>query len=794
MKKFRMMLVLVVVGVFALTVVLPALVLAAPPEIYSMSPTSGSPGTPVTITGANFEPGAKAALGPALLGSCATSGYAMAVAVSGGYAYLAGSGLTVIDVRDPDNLQVVGSCATPDFGRGVVVKGGYAYVVGGDWTACNGFLRVIDVYDPASPYVVGSVDWSSGVGCDIALMGDYAYVADGYYSGLRVIGLGTFPSIVASLAVPGAAGSIALTRGYAYLSAGQSGLHVLDISSPTSPALLATCDTPGYARNVALAGSLVYVTDDWAGLQAIDVSNPAAPQIVGACATSYATYGIAVAGSYAYVTEDDYGLQVLDITNPAAPRIAISVPTAGTGSEFNPAVWGGKAYVARELSGLDIASPFQPLQGVSYIDPGTLNATVAASQGPGTWDLHVVNPDGGEHTLPAAFSVPPVYTITDLGTLGGEYSDASGINNLGQVVGRSPLAPESEEHAFLWTPVGGMQDLGTLGGTISQASAINNNGQVVGVSTADPADMDWRAFLWTAAGGMQELVVSPGELPSTASGINDNGQVAGAVHPSGYWHACLWTVGGGMQDLGTLPGYTYSFSNGINESGHVVGYCDVYPGDRNHAFLWTSEDGMQDLGTIVSEGASCAWAINDHDHVVGRCNNTPGSEGLGFLWRPNEVMVDLNDLIDDPSWVLWGATDINNSGQIVGYGLRNGFRHAFLLTPIPSNPPPDAPVIEKIGNRMCYPGERIRIIGTGFGDTQGDSVVHLNNLAYGPGHNRIRSWSDTMIRLKVPYNNKPCEWYTHGEGEYRRRSVWVTVDGVDSNKKVFKIMQPVTCQ
>ena len=48
-----------------------------------------------------------------------------------------------------------------------------------------------------------------------------------------------------------------------------------------------------------------------------------------------------------------------------------------------------------------------------------------------------------------------------------------GINNLGEVVGESATAT-GEMHAFLWTAADGMVDLGTLGGTFSTASGINN--------------------------------------------------------------------------------------------------------------------------------------------------------------------------------------------------------------------------------------------------------------------------------------------------------------------------------
>ena len=54
--------------------------------------------------------------------------------------------------------------------------------------------------------------------------------------------------------------------------------------------------------------------------------------------------------------------------------------------------------------------------------------------------------------------------MRDLGTLGGDYSDAYGINDAGQVVGWSYTA-EGFGHAFITAADGmGMRDLGTLGG------------------------------------------------------------------------------------------------------------------------------------------------------------------------------------------------------------------------------------------------------------------------------------------------------------------------------------------
>ncbi|PTQ74708.1 putative secreted protein with PEP-CTERM sorting signal [Nitrosomonas oligotropha] len=74
--------------------------------------------------------------------------------------------------------------------------------------------------------------------------------------------------------------------------------------------------------------------------------------------------------------------------------------------------------------------------------------------------------------------------MTDLGTLGGDYSEVTGINDSGEVVGQSTTAT-GEMHSFIFSH-GGMTDLSLLAPVVAAgwtdlfASSINNNGQIVG--------------------------------------------------------------------------------------------------------------------------------------------------------------------------------------------------------------------------------------------------------------------------------------------------------------------------
>ncbi|GAG46338.1 unnamed protein product, partial [marine sediment metagenome] len=228
----------------------------------------------------------------------------------------------------------------------------------------------------------------------------------------------------------------------------------------------------------------------------------------------------------------------------------------------------------------------------------------------------------------------------DLGALGGSdcISYGADINNLGQVVGRSYIEPNQWDppHAFIWAS-GTMTDLGTLpGDDCSVANAINNNGVIVGVSSHQNGDVSVKqGFFWNPSSGMA------GAEPLTA---DCNTEIVD-----------------------------------INDEDAAAGYSEDEYGNQ-HAVFW--DDGTPvDLGSLGGS-RSIARAINNSEIIVGSSETDERGPVHAFIWK-DSVMDDLNDLIpSDSGWELLDAYDINENGQIIGYGTHNGYTRAFLLTPI----------------------------------------------------------------------------------------------------------------
>jgi probable HAF family extracellular repeat protein len=339
----------------------------------------------------------------------------------------------------------------------------------------------------------------------------------------------------------------------------------------------------------------------------------------------------------------------------------------------------------------------------------------------------------------SAYADPVKYTIVEIPTIGGTENFAYAINDRGDVVGLSRKAGDSFNGAFLFgsglltsldrlngsvpqdinkrgqiatgvysngvyvpalydSRTGQITVLGSFGGVFGgvfngEAFSVNNRGQVVGYSYLD--SLNRHAFLYSD-GVMTDLGSFGGY--SAALAINFSGEIAGfsSETVNGYSHAFVFREGV-MTEINPFGGpNNESIARGINDRGHVVGEGLVATGGAFNGFIYF-DGAITNIGTLDGGRNSYAFAINDHRQVVGIADQpyedlcwdfTAGRyvpcinyAQRAFLYEDG-VMTDLNSLIaPDSGWDLSWAFDINDRGQITGYGLRNGKFRAYLMTP-----------------------------------------------------------------------------------------------------------------
>jgi probable HAF family extracellular repeat protein len=167
-----------------------------------------------------------------------------------------------------------------------------------------------------------------------------------------------------------------------------------------------------------------------------------------------------------------------------------------------------------------------------------------------------------------------VIDLHRLVSIGGAFSSAFGVNNLGDVVGDTSLPGSTFPHAFLLYNDGVAKDLGTLPGhTYSTAYAVNDLRQVVGGSTYCPEDdcsqgREEHVFLWED-GKMTGLGIG------RPSGINNLGQIVGGgrLWTDGAWYSLGDLIGPDPVGITVSPAF-------INDAGQIAanGTAELVPG------------------------------------------------------------------------------------------------------------------------------------------------------------------------------------------------------------------------
>lgn len=240
-----------------------------------------------------------------------------------------------------------------------------------------------------------------------------------------------------------------------------------------------------------------------------------------------------------------------------------------------------------------------------------------------------------------------------------------------------------------FTRHGGLENLATLEYHTYVNGAISRDG-VIGLATGFN-DSAAQSTISRIDGANPPSTVSSFDYTAPVSAFGRPGEMIGYAFPGASSRAYRLTEDGAM----TVAEGQRSVAWGANIHGDAVGQFEAETnGFVDQAFIWRPDEATPDrLDTLDGFEASLARDINDHGVVVGQFL-LDASEGAyetlnsrAAVWLADGTAIDLNTLIaPDSGWLLAAAWQINESNQIVGWGVYENSREVFILTiPAPAS-------------------------------------------------------------------------------------------------------------
>jgi hypothetical protein len=233
------------------------------------------------------------------------------ISIDSGRAYLAawGFGVLTVNLADPAHPAELGRFPFP-FATAIEAHGDQVYVAS---STNGGIFKILDVSNPSAPQELASLATSKTM--DLTMRGNYAFLADesnlGAIGGLRVINVSdpANPFVVAhEMGCPYAEGlDVSADGNTVFVACGSDDafhgtLRILDTTDKSNPALLSNLILPG-SRNlpdynvpytVSVVGAIAYVGNEY-GVDEVDVSDPSHPIYITRHGTGYSVHKLSLA-------------------------------------------------------------------------------------------------------------------------------------------------------------------------------------------------------------------------------------------------------------------------------------------------------------------------------------------------------------------------------------------------------------------------------------------------------------------------------------------------------------------
>jgi len=277
---------------------------------------------------------------PDVVGTIRSLGDAVCVGASGTDVFLGtrDSGVVSVDMSDPAAQVSSAELGSYEWTDGNISNPHRTKVVGDMAYVPRAILEIFDV-STGVPVLTGSFDSGATI-IDVDVVGTIAYAVDRQALSIIDVSDPSSPVLLGSVTTPGTALHVLVDEGKAYIADRSNGMQIVDVSDPTSPTIIGTFATGSDAKEILYVGDSVFMrlahilTDD--KVEVVSLLEETTPVALGP--------GIAIDGSVLYgavsdgtrldqinydIAEERYQLRSIDVTNPLLPSVITQTGAVG---------------------------------------------------------------------------------------------------------------------------------------------------------------------------------------------------------------------------------------------------------------------------------------------------------------------------------------------------------------------------------------------------------------------------------------------------------------------------------
>ncbi len=143
-------------------------------------------------------------------------------------------------------------------------------------------------------------------------------------------------TIVGRYVTQGFAQDVVKLGNLAYITQGEGGLVIVNVSDPTNPVMVSTTteNVRGYSTKITMKDSAIYIAAGSFGVTVVDISDPSHPIVTASNTSMKPSHNLHIMGDYLFTAISELGVKIANISDVLYPDPRATIETDGYANDM----------------------------------------------------------------------------------------------------------------------------------------------------------------------------------------------------------------------------------------------------------------------------------------------------------------------------------------------------------------------------------------------------------------------------------------------------------------------------